>query len=325
MNYIYLIENVLENKKDWIDYIGILINLISTFGSIAIALWALRLSDKQNKISKHQSDIDKCHFIYESFIKEKQEKIIKLRNLYLDFKDSCLYILSTIFPVSISKKNQKPLEIPKFDIKNTSDLLSVFLRPSNTKNDSNTFIINGKKDSEELFFFLDKNKVFLQDNLELFDDLYKVSKAFCAFFEEIIKISYIKNLFISFSKIIDSRGTNLIYTDISKNELLYSKIKYLREFFYRFIHYRLILQRIGSDGIITNNHLLYIPSNSIFKDKEIYGYTEENIKKWSENELIAFATHAIFNDWFDFWLKSIDSFFDAAFGNINKTINNKMS
>ena len=319
MNYIFLVENVVENKQNWFEYLSTAINIISTIGSIGIAYWALKLSDKQNKISKHQSDLEKCAIIYDSFIKEKQEKIIELRKLYLNFKDVCLYTISTIFPSCIGPKNQNNGEPPKINIDGT-DVFVSFLN-MDIKENKNTFLVNGKNYSDELLFFLNRNEVFLKDNQDLFNDLQTTSKVFRDFFSKIIENGYRKSLFIICAEIIDKIGSSVINIDMSRNSYT-PIIRELRKFFYHSI-FGLSLSRIGPDGTRINSHILHMTGNSLFKNKDIAAYTEENIKKWCQNETIAFDTHAIFITWFDVWFKYIDSFFSVSFNNINKVINDR--
>jgi hypothetical protein len=68
--------------------------------------------------------------------------------------------------------------------------------------------------------------------------------------------------------------------------------------------------------------MLSMPQNSIFRSLNM-PHTAENMQKWSQNELIAFHTLAIFYTWFnETWLKYIDDFFYTSFNDIRKVVKN---
>lgn len=305
MNCFFIIRNMLENKKDWVDYISI----ISTFGSVYVAWLALKMSEKQNKI-------EKCSIIYDSIIREKQEKIIELRKIYLNFKNSCMYILSIIFPTALAQKNQKLGEILQLNIKNSTEFFPLFSKNGAVEN-SDTFLINGKNYSLELFKLLEQNEVFLKDNQILYDDLYKTSKAFYNYFLTIGNDTNKKQIFTILSKKMDETGDFLKECNITK---------ILRVHFYEFMYCRLIFSREKQDGTKSKEHIIYMTENSIFNriNKEDRSYSRKNIEKWSENNIIAMETYGIFYSWFDFWLKQIDVYFKKSFDNIEKVMNDNI-
>ena len=273
--------------------------------TLLVILCQLYLLNKQKNIAKWQADLQRSSFVYDCFIREKQEKLIELRRKYMDFKDRCMYLLGTIFPGSVSP--------PEFDFFNPR-MVSVDdknLRPFYHKlvqeESSNTFLQNGEIASASLSKFLRENEVFLKDNPVLFDDLNTVSKAFNQLFCTINVDENKKSIFTALARFIDTVGENSYsFNDVNRQNYMIA----MRSFLYDFLHNKIMLKR----GDHTES-MLSMPPGSIFKDLNV------SRQEWSKNECIAFYTLIIFDTWFNkTWLKYIDDFFYVSFDEISRTI-----
>ena len=312
-DFIFVITNSSESISginwDAVSAVTTLVVAVITLGTI---FWQIWLQYQQKKINKHQADLQRCSFVYDSFIREKQEKLIELRRNYIEFKDKCLYLLETIFPCSVSPTDLKPGEFPILKI--DDDTLKSYYHKSIWDESADTFLENGQKTSTKLLKYLKENEVFLQDNPVLFDDLQIISNAFNELFVKIKSNDIRRQNFIKLASFIDDIDKNLYHVDNKERQDI---IVNMRSFFYNFIHHKIMLHR----GNVTE-WMLNMPQGSIFKSLNM-PHTAENMQKWSQNELIAFHTLTIFYTWFnETWLKYIDEFFSTSFNDIRKVVKN---
>ncbi len=284
--------------------------------SIAIAVWQIIVQRKQKQITKQQTDLQRCAFVYDCFIRAKQEKLLELRKRYIEFKDICLYLLTTIFPCGVTQRGIDPGVPPVLNIGDTS-VISFYSKCGKTGN-ADSFLKDGARICNDFLYFLQNNDVFLNDNPELFSDLKIISKDFFNLFAEIKSNEELQNRFISFAKQLDRIGDGTGNYD--NNSQLKQKLIETRAFFYRFIEYRLMLKREKSI-----EWLLVMPPNSIFKNLK-HLHDMKTAIQWSNDECIAVHTYAIFNTWFELtWLKYIDAFIHHSFAEIKKVIENDIS
>ena len=304
---IFILETELGINWQAVSAVTTIIVAIITLGTI---FWQIKIQQKQKKIAKHQADLQRCSFVYDCFIREKQEKLIELRRNYLEFKDKCLYLLEKIFPSSISQSDLKQEEIPDLRIE-TPNIISTYHR--NIQNESaETFLKNGQDASVKLFNFLKENELFLKDNIVLFHDLQTISKAFKELFQKINSSNDVCQNFMYLAKFMN-KGNGIAILIVDKQ--IQNTIINMRSFFYDFIFYKIMLVRGNS-----TDWMLCMPKGSVFKELTL---SPKNIKQWSENEYIAFHTLLIFNSWFnETWLKYIDDFFYTSFEDIRKVVKN---
>lgn len=104
-----------NNGRDFIDYLSALGPTVAAFVAAGVAAWQLCISVQQKRIYEQQKELQRCSFVYDAFIKEKQQKIIELRELYLEFQERCVDFISIIFPNAIMSKDQRPGECPNID------------------------------------------------------------------------------------------------------------------------------------------------------------------------------------------------------------------
>lgn len=315
MQYLILIPDFWANGRDFFDYLSACGPTIAACVAVFVAGWQLYISIQQKRIYNQQKELQRCSFIYDAFIKEKQKKIIELRELYLEFQASCVDFISIIFPSGIAPKKQKPGEPPNIDFfADTDEAINATYFMNSISIPENKYFEENRDIAGRLNLFLKKNEVFLQDNPELYEDLTTVSKAFLDLFSDMQTKSEVWAVLLPIIRMLNQSGL--------QKEIFYPKkdrkgIEILRRYFYEFMHYRLILTRNNCRASI-----LSMTPGSFFAVKKP-SYTEENIKKWSANDLVAFSTHASLIAWFDTWKSYIDSFFKLSFEDINKVIKNK--
>lgn len=309
----YELTVCLANEKDNWDIFSAIGPTVAALIAIGIAIWQAVITHKQKKINAQQKELQRCSFVYDAFIREKQEKLIKLRKLYLSFQTVCIDFISLIFPNSLSQKDIKPGEIPNIDLLSEidNDVQAIYFLKSITIKDT-TYFETSRDICVNLNNFLIENDVFLQDNPELYQDLKITSQAFLEFFSSLQDKDFYKILLPLVQKL-NKIGIH--------KEIFYSKegkenIKILRKYFYEFMQGRLVLSRNNC-----GTGLLYMIPNTFFSVKKPF-YTPENIEKWSQNDKIAFTTHSIFVTWFETWKQYINSFFSVSFDDINRVIKN---
>lgn len=314
-----------NTSKNWVDYFAALGPTVMAFIAICVAAWQLYVSNKQKNINqqqielnkqqmefnKQQMEIQRCSFVYSSFIQTKQNKLLELRQKYLLFKEINSNLLGLIFPNTAMDKNLRLLQFPNVNQLDKKDVVCAYYIerhkwPSDLLEKAYTL-------SREFYEFLENNQIFLQDNPELFIHLKTISYAFGEYMRHAFDTPNILSCYHAIhTKITKSlKGKNFMHY-IHYDEEVYE----LREDFYNFIHMYLT---VSYNGI--TDHLLYIPQDSIFKTNNLI-YSKKDVKKWSTNEKIAFHTSVIFNTWFTTWLNYIDEFFTVSFEDIKKVQQN---
>ena len=315
MQNFILIPDFWDNGRDFIDYLSALGPTIAACVAVFVAGWQLYISIQQKRIYNQQKELQRCAFVYDAFIGEKQRKIIELRELYLEFQASCIDFISIIFPSGISPKKQKPGEPPSVDFfADTDEAINATYFMNSISIPENKYFETNRDTAGKLHLFLENNEVFLQDNPELYEDLKTVSKAFLDLFSDMQHKPEVWKALLPIIRMLNQSG---LQKEIFYPEKDRKGIQILRRYFYEFMHYRLILTRNNC-----RNGMLYMTPGSYFATKR-QPYTEENILKWSGNDLVAFSTHASFIAWFNIWKEYIDSFFKLSFEDINKVIKNK--
>lgn len=254
--------------------------------------------NKQLKIEREnfqkQFELQKIQWKYDNFFKYKQEKLLELRNLYRLFKRDLEKFLFTFLPSGIGS-NEGNFTLP--DMSNIWDDSKVnVLYATMEYNEApssimNQFLLNSKN----LYDFLLINDIFIQDNPVLYADLKSISKGF-------------KELY---SALIDNKGFDKLFIEQDNKFIPYPENKSFRKFFYTFMHYRMGIMR-GN----LNTSLFYEIPNSIFKLYKM-DYSDENIEKWSSNNIILFHTGGIFVTWLETWEKYINEFFITSISDIS--------
>lgn len=316
MQHLILIPDFWTSGRDFIDYLSACGPTIAACVAVFVAVWQLYISIQQKRIYNQQKELQRCSFIYDAFIKEKQEKIIELRKLYLEFQTSCVDFISIIFPSGVAPKTQNPGEAPNIDFfADTDEAINAMYFMNSISMPENKYFEGNRDIAGKLNLFLKNNEVFLQDNPELYEDLTTVSKAFLDLFSDMQHRPKVWKVLLPIIRMLNQSG---LQKEIFYPEKDRAGIQIVRRYFYKFMHCRLVLTRNNC-----RNGLLSMTPGSYFSVKRPF-YTEENIIKWSENDLIAFSTHASLIAWFDTWKKYIDSFFRVSFEDINKVIKNKV-
>ena len=252
-----------------------------------------QLKLERNNFQK-QFELQKIQWKYDNFFKYKQEKLLELRNLYRLFKRDLEIFLFTFLPSGIGS-NEGIFKLP--DMSNIWDDSKVKVLYTTTEYNEapssimNQFLINSKN----LYDFLLTNDIFIQDNPVLYSDLKSISKGF-------------KELY---SALIDNKGFDKLFIEQDNKFIPYPENKSFRKFFYTFMHYRMGIMR----GDL-NTSLFYEIPNSIFKLYKM-DYSDENIEKWSSNNIILFHTGGIFVTWLETWEKYINDFFVTSLNEIS--------
>lgn len=311
-----------NNGRDFIDYLSAFGPTVAAFVAAGVAVWQLCISAQQKNISiqqkriyEQQKELQRCSFVYDAFIKEKQQKIIELRELYLEFQERCVDFISIIFPNAIMAKDQRPGECPNIDfLADTDEAINAGYFLNSISIEEEKYFETNRDIAGKLNLFLNKNAVFLKDDPILYEDLQIVSKAFLELFSDMQNKPKIWEIILPIISMLNKVGLQkeIFYPQDNRK-----KVQIVRRYFYEFMQYRLVLTRNNC-----REGMLYMSPNSYFSIKRPF-YTSENITKWSENDLIAFSTHTAFIMWFETWKKSIDNFFKVSFEDINKVIKNK--
>lgn len=310
-----------NTSKNWADYFSAIGPTFAASIAVIVAIWQACIAKKQKGINeqqvkinqqqlefnKQQMEIQRCNFVYSTFIQEKQNKLLELRKKYLLFKEINSNLLGLIFPNTVMNNNLKPLQLPDItQLDKNNVICAYYIERHKWPSD---LLEKAYRISREFYEFLENNQIFLQDNPELFIHLKTISYAFGEYMRHAFDTPNILSCYHAIHTEITRslKGKNFMHY-IHYNQEVYD----LREDFYNFMHMYLMVSYNG-----VTNHLLYMPQDSIFKIKNLI-YSKEEIKKWAINEKIAFHTAVIFNTWFTTWLNYIDEFFTVSFENINK-------
>lgn len=298
------------------------IKTLSSFGPWITALAVIKFSllqynllKEQKEIAKYQGFVQRTSFIYNEFIKEKQNKIVELRKKYIPFQESCIYFLSILFPCTIAEKNQKPLAIPNISLENSKNLIGMYYHNPINKDKNLSYF---HKTCDEFYQFLISNEVFWENSKDLYEDLRVTSKAFKELFENILSDKQLKDKFEFLKQYFDRLCNKVDFNYSMLPEIKYSLIVG-RIFFYECMHFKLMREKNG-----INSNLLYLNPDSLFQNKNFAyaAYTTENIKIWSQDDFIAFETQAILYTWFQTWQKTIDNYFKESFNDVKAILNN---
>lgn len=298
------------------------IKTLSSFGPWITALAVIKFSllqynllKEQKEIAKYQGFVQRTSFIYNEFIKEKQNKIVELRKKYIPFQESCIYFLSILFPCTVAEKNQKPGEIPNVSLENSKNLIGMHYHNAINKDKNLSYFY---KTCDELYQFLISNEVFLANSKDLYDDLRVTSKAFKELFENILADKQLNGNFESLKQFFDILCNKVDFSYSLLPEIKHSLITG-RIFFYQFMQFKLMREKNG-----INNNLLYLIPDSLFQNKNFAytTYTTENIKIWSQDDFIASITYGILQNWFQAWQKTIDNYFKESFNDVKAILNN---
>lgn len=304
-----------NTSKNLLDYVSAFGPSLAAFAAAGIAFWQVCISKKQKEINeqqfninqqqlefnKQQIEIQRCNFIYSGLIKEKQEKLLELRNRFLAFKDINMLFLSILFPCAIMDKKQNPGLPPRdpIDIDEEDSYVSHYIDSQEIPTD---LIENARKVNLEFYQFLENNKIFLNDNPRLYLYLQKISYGFSEFFKEFITE---KTLYTGFYVLINYIYNNVnIHSSFTYTSSIMIRLKNIRQYFYGITKYYFCIDENGE-----NTHIFYKNPYDIFSLKKLQ--YDEN--KWSESNKIAFFTHAIFTKYFNAWRNDIDKFFSIAF------------
>lgn len=310
-----------NTSKTWVDYFAAIAPTFMAFIAVCVAAWQLYVSNKQKNINqqqieinkqqlefnKQQMEIQRCNFVYSSFIHEKQNKLLELRQKYLLFKEINLNLLGLIFPNTAMNKNFQSLQLPDVNRLDKKDIIcAYYIERHKWPAD---LLEKAYRLSREFYEFLENNQIFLQDNPELFIHLKTVSYAFSEYMRHVFDTPNMLSCYHAIhSKITTSLRVKNFMHYIHYDEEVYE----LREDFYNFMHMYLMVSYNG-----VTDHLLYMPQESIFKTNNLI-YSKKDVKKWAINEKIAFHTSLIFNTWFTTWVNYIDEFFTVSFEDIKR-------
>lgn len=314
-----------NTSKNWVDYFSAIGPTFAAIIAVIVAIWQACIARKQKGINeqqveinqqqlefnKQQMEIQRCNFVYSTFIQEKQNKLLELRKKYLLFKEINSNLLGLIFPNTAMNNKLQPLQLPDITQLDKNDIICAYhIERHKWPSD---LLEKAYQISREFYEFLENNQIFLQDNPELFIHLKTISHAFGEYMRHAFDTPNILSCYHAIhTKITNSlKGKNFM-DYIHYDEEVYD----LREDFYDFMHMYLMIPYNG-----VNDHLLYMLQDSIFKTKNLI-YSKEDIKKWAINEKIAFHTSVIFNTWFTTWLNYIDEFFKVSFEDIKKVQQN---
>ncbi|WP_428049868.1 hypothetical protein [Candidatus Avelusimicrobium caledoniensis] len=320
--WVVLDFNTSKDVADWIAAIG---PTAMAFIAVCVAVWQLWVSNKQKNLNKQQIQINKqqlefnkqqieiqrCNFVYGGFIKEKQDKLLELRNRFLKFRDINMLFLSIIFPCGAIDKKQTPGFTPQdiTDISVADLFVSYYI---DSQEIPNNLLEKASKINAEFYQFLEDNKIFLDEDPRLYLYLHKMACGFSEFFKEFItKKDLCKEFDMVVNYLIKTANFHSVFTyaDTVSSKLW---LKKLRQYFYTATRYRFC---IDDEGINTN--ILYRGPDSIFEHNKLQ-YNEE---EWASNDKIAFFTHIVFFGWFQFWRDSIDRSFATAFSDLKRVRN----
>lgn len=313
--WIVLDFNTSKGFADWVAAIG---PTSMACIAVGVAIWQGYVSNKQKKLNqqqieinkqqlefnKQQREIQRCGFIYSSFIKEKQDKLLELRKRFLEFKDINMLFLSILFPCSCSDKKQEMGAFSR-DIVDISEEDFLVLYYIDSQEIPKNLIEKASKINAEFFQFLVNNEIFVNDNPQLYLHLHQMTYGFGEFFKGFIAK---KDLYEEFTQLLASLiKTSNFHTTFSYTDT--SSLKKIRQYFYITTRYSLCISEKGE-----NSHILYKAPSSLFNLKKL----KYNEREWAESDKIAFFTHSTFLGWFNTWRDTIDGFFSLAFSDIKR-------
>ena len=282
---INLTFNILKSNIDWANIITMVMTTI--ISAIVSAIVAIKVAESNNKkqFELFDKQIDEQRMLWknENLYKYRQDKLLELRKIYINFQTNVFDFLSLFIPSSIGASILDPTlnKSLKYEYK----ALKFFESPSSM---INRFLTS----SNILCEFLKENDIFLQDKSELKEDLNALAKTFQELFGKLDKNNGLENLFLP------SSASNE-YTLVPQNP---SFCKY----FYKFMNGHLYLKR-GETRI----HLFYLYENSIFKNNKL-SFEDGEIDNWCSNIIVLFGTSMIFYTWLKHISNSIDSYFVAS-------------
>lgn len=297
------VERIIMNEKDGWDIVSAVGPTVAASIAIGVAIWQSIISYKQKKINNQQKELQRCSFVYESFLKAKQDKLLQLRELYLNFYENCLAIISMVFPSGIGSHDSANPSAFSYD-KNDSTIDYGF----NVGISFASVFTTGENVCKELERYVRNNEPFLKECSALIEDLRVVVPVFKKLFQKINMNKDLKASLETIAKIMDKNNGSptILLIDLSK----------IRSFFYAEL-WGLVLQRGDC-----NNHLFYLINNNYFS-KFKPSYVEENAQKWSKSNLISFETHSAILTFFNLWLEQINNLFTNAYNDISTIVQEK--
>lgn len=291
------VEKYIVNEKDSWDKFEAIGPTVAAAIAVGVAIWQIFITNKQKKINEKQKELQRCSFVYDCFIKEKQEKIIHLRKLYKNFHSFFINFISLFFPImGMSDYNTNPTFIGLYQIKPI-------------KYFGKDYCLIAKKHSEELYEFLEENEVFFKENRLFYVNIKRMAEWSTKFFINLQKETLIYNDCLYFlDKIngLEQKKDNVYMPEEQK------KLPKIREFIYKSL-----MDLTLNDGEKYNFFLYFM--DSYFK-KENPSYTNDNIVNWSKNDEVCFYAYDIFKATFKQFQQEIDAFFDLAYNDIQQTI-----
>lgn len=295
------VEKYIVNEKDSWDKFEAIGPTTAAIIAVVVAIWQIFITNKQKKINEKQKELQRCSFVYDCFIKEKQEKIIHLRKLYKNFHLFFMNFVSLFFPV---------IGVPIKDINqnNARTLLGLYhIKPM--KYFGEDYFLIATKYSEDLYEFLEENEVFFKENHLFYINLKRTSEWVSKFFINLQKETLIYNDCLYFLNKINGIEQKKDSDYMPEEQ---KKLPKIREFIYKSLKDLTL-----NDGEKYNFFLYFM--DSYFK-KENPSYTNDNIVNWSKNDEVCFYTYGIFKATFKQFQQEIDAFFDLAYNDIQQTI-----
>ncbi len=297
------VERIIMNEKDGWDIVSAVGPTVAASIAIGVAIWQAIISYKQKKINNQQKELQRCSFVYDSFLKEKWEKLSQLRELYLNFYENCLALISMVFPSGIASHDSA--NPPKFSYDNNDSIVDYGF---NVGISFASVFINGENVCKELERYIRNNEPFLKECASLIEDLRVVVPVFKKLFQKIGANKDLRTSLEIIAKMMDRNN--------GSPTILPMDLSGIRSFFYAEL-WGLILHRGDC-----NSHLFNLVRGNYFsKFKPVY--VEENVQKWSKNNLISFETHSAILTFFNLWLEQINNLFTNAYNDISTIVQEK--
>ena len=149
-------------KSNTVDWANIIAMILTGLLSAGVALWiAWRNNDKQFQIFKTQLEEQRKQWKNENLYKYRQDKLLELRKLYINFQINILDFFALFVPTSIGAGSLTPTadKALKYEYKT----LKFYESP-------NSLVNRYCKSSNALCEFLKENDIFIQDKPELKED-----------------------------------------------------------------------------------------------------------------------------------------------------------